>query len=174
MVKGPMYQVPLMAKLYSSLRKVSHLQLSLVIQVTRGGRKLPFRPLNCGERNPSQLYHCPPLVDSYLSTYCINTQREPKFFGGNAKERNRKDTVDCLFDDYFPPNLTSSLLHWPKTNRRPGISPAKMGFFRVSRELQFGICNQGEPHVSPHSTRGGPCFYREEKEGERLSRAKSP
>ena len=56
MVNGPMYQVPSMAKLYSSLRKVSHLQLSLVIQVTGGGRKLPFRPLNCGERNPSQLF----------------------------------------------------------------------------------------------------------------------
>lgn len=135
MVKGPMYQVPLMAKLYSSLRKVSHLQLSLVIQVTRGGRKLPFGPLNCGERNPSQLYHCPPLVDSYLSTYCINTQREPKFFGGNAKERNRKDTVDCLLDEHFPPNLTSSLLHWPKTNRRPGIAPAKMGFSQSQQRI---------------------------------------
>lgn len=153
MVKGPMYQVPSMAKLHSSLRKVSHLQLSSVIQVTRGGRKLPFRPLNCGERNPSQLYHCPSLVDSYLSTYCINTQREPKFFGGNAKERNRKDTVDCLLDEHFPPNLTSSLLHWPKTNRRPGISPAKMGFLRVSRELQFGICSQGEPHWVPTAQR---------------------
>ena len=51
---------------------------------------------------------------------------------------------------------------------------SKIRLFRKSRELQFGICNQGEPHVSPHSTGKGPCFYREEKEGERLSRAKSP
>lgn len=28
-----------------------------------------------------------------------------------------------------------------------------MGFLRVSRELQFGICNQGEPHVSPTAQR---------------------
>lgn len=101
--KGTNVSGTLGTKLYSSLRKGSHIQLSLVIQVTRGRRKMPFRPLKCGERNPSQLYHCPPLVDSCLSTYCINTQREPKFFGGNAKERNRKDIVDCLPDEHFPP-----------------------------------------------------------------------
>ena len=162
MVKGPMYQVPLMAKLYSSLRKVSHLQLSLVIQVTRGGRKLPFRPLNCGERNPSQLYHCPPLVDLYLSTYCINTQREPKFFGGNAKERNRKDTVDCLLDDYFPPNLTSSLLHWPKTNRRPGISQQRWVFSESAENCNLGSATRVS-HTWVPTAQGEDSAFTEKK-----------
>lgn len=166
--KGTNVSGTLDIKLYSSLRKGSHIQLSLVIQVTRGGRKMPFRPLNCGERNPSQLYHSPPLVDSCLSTYCMNTQRENS---SSLGEMQRKGIGKPLLTDYLMnishPNLTFYLLHWPKTNR-PEISPAKMSFLRVSRELQFGICNQGEPHVSPHSTMEGTCFYREGKDGGRL------
>ena len=33
-------------------------------------------------------------------------------------------------------------------NRLPGISPAKMGVFEISRESQFGICNHCKPHSS--------------------------
>ena len=38
-------------------------------------------------------------------------------------------------------------------HRLPDISPAKMGLFRISKELQFGICNHGEPHASPHTAK---------------------
>ena len=34
-----------------------------------------------------------------------------------------------------------------KTDRGPVISPAKMSLFGISRELQFGVCNHGEPHA---------------------------
>ena len=38
---------------------------------------------------------------------------------------------------------------WPQTNALPGISPAKMGLFRISKELQFWVCNHDEPHAGP-------------------------
>ena len=47
------------------------------------------------------------------------------------------------------------------------ISPTKMGLFRTSRELQFKVCNHGEPYASPHMTREGEGFYRGKKEGGR-------
>ena len=37
------------------------------------------------------------------------------------------------------------IMCWPKTSRWPHISPNKMGLFWMSRELQFGICNHGDP-----------------------------
>ena len=37
----------------------------------------------------------------------------------------------------------------PKINQLPGISTARMSLFVISRELQFGVCNHGEPHASP-------------------------
>ena len=52
---------------------------------------------------------------------------------------------------------------WPKTNRLSGISSAKMGLFRISRELQFGVCNHGEPRESSHLSREGEYFYRRGK-----------
>ena len=39
-----------------------------------------------------------------------------------------------------------------------------MDLLRVSRELQFGVYNHGEPCASPCSVREGEHFYREEKE----------
>lgn len=32
----------------------------------------------------------------------------------------------------------------PKTSRLPIISPAKIGLFRMCRELQFGVCHHGK------------------------------
>ena len=49
-------------------------------------------------------------------------------------------------------------------NRVSDISPAKMGLFRISRELQFEVCICGEPSVSPQSARAGEHFYRGEEE----------
>ena len=37
---------------------------------------------------------------------------------------------------------------WHETNRLPDIPPVKMGLFRISRELQFKVCNYDEPHAS--------------------------
>ena len=51
----------------------------------------------------------------------------------------------------------------PEINRLPDISPAKMGLFGISRDLQFQVCNHGEPHVSPCPATG-ELFYRGEKE----------
>ena len=39
-----------------------------------------------------------------------------------------------------------------------------MGLFGISRELQFGGCNHGEPQASLHMSRKEECFHREEKE----------
>ena len=39
-----------------------------------------------------------------------------------------------------------------------------MGLFRISRELQFGVCIFGKPHASPHTVREGEYFYRRSKE----------
>ena len=55
----------------------------------------------------------------------------------------------------FSGSLYKSPKCWPKTNRLPVISPAKMGLFGISRELQFRVCNHGEPHASPHVAREG-------------------
>ena len=38
-----------------------------------------------------------------------------------------------------------------------------MGLFRISRELQFSLHNNGEPCASPHTARERDCFHREEK-----------
>lgn len=47
--------------------------------------------------------------------------------------------------------------YWPKTNRLRDISPAKVCLFRMSRKLQFRICNHDEPHG-----REREFFYRRE------------
>ena len=62
-----------------------------------------------------------------------------------------------LWSLYWPPKC------WPETNRLQDISPAKTGLSGISRELQFGVCNHGNPPMA----REGGQFYREEKEVER-------
>ena len=52
---------------------------------------------------------------------------------------------------------------WLEVNRQS----AKMGLSWVSRELQFGVCNHGEPHASPQMAREGALFYRGEKKARR-------
>ena len=49
-------------------------------------------------------------------------------------------------------------------NRLPDISPAKMGLFRINRELQFSVSDPGKPHASPHIAREGEHFYRMKEE----------
>ena len=44
---------------------------------------------------------------------------------------------------------TDLLYCWPETNGWPDISPAKMGLFGLSRQLQFGVCSQGKPPARP-------------------------
>ena len=39
-----------------------------------------------------------------------------------------------------------------------------MSSFGISRELQFIVCSQGDPHASPSMAGKGECFYTEEKE----------
>ena len=56
------------------------------------------------------------------------------------------------------------LWRWPKTNRLPDISPAKMGLFWISRGLQFGVCDHDKPRASPNKAREGDHLYRREKE----------
>ena len=51
-----------------------------------------------------------------------------------------------------------------KQIKLPNISPAKMGLFRIVRELQFGVCNHGKPHSSPYMAREGKHFCRWERE----------
>ena len=48
---------------------------------------------------------------------------------------------------------------WSGIKRLLDISLAKMGLFRMSRELY-----NGEPHASLHMAREGGCFYGEEEE----------
>lgn len=51
-----------------------------------------------------------------------------------------------------------------KQIKLPTTSPAKMGIFRMGRELHSGICNHGDPHARPHMAREGEHFYRGGKE----------
>ena len=55
-----------------------------------------------------------------------------------------------------------------KINRLPGISPAKIGLFRVSKELQFRVCNHGATCTGPHRAREVKHFPREETEDGRI------
>ena len=52
---------------------------------------------------------------------------------------------------------------WPWTNKEPAISSAKLGLFGISKELQFGVCNHGEPPAGPPAAREEKLFYREEE-----------
>ena len=53
---------------------------------------------------------------------------------------------------------------WPEINRLPDTSPAKLDLFRISRELQFRVCNHGKSRASSCKARKGEHVYREEKE----------
>ena len=50
-------------------------------------------------------------------------------------------------------------------NRLLDIFPAKMGLFRIGRELQFCHCNHDKPCADPYMTREGECFYTEKEVG---------
>ena len=39
-----------------------------------------------------------------------------------------------------------------------------MGLSWISRELQFGVCNHGEPHASPQMGREGGLFHGGERQ----------
>ena len=47
------------------------------------------------------------------------------------------------------------------------ISPAKIGLFRINKELQFGIRNHGKPHASSKKQGEEKLFYRGKEEVER-------
>lgn len=48
-------------------------------------------------------------------------------------------------------------------NRLPVISPAKIGLFKISRELQFGVCNHSEARASPKGQGKESTFIQGEK-----------
>ena len=52
---------------------------------------------------------------------------------------------------------------WPEINRLPFISPAKMGLFGFSKELQFRVCNHGKPHASLLHSKGRRMLLQSEK-----------
>ena len=52
-------------------------------------------------------------------------------------------------------NGTVFMKGWPKTNRLPVVSPAKMRLFKINKELQFRISNHGKTCASPYATRRG-------------------
>ena len=58
--------------------------------------------------------------------------------------------------------LVNNLFCLPKTNRLPVISPAinTASLFKISKELQFRVCNHGKPHASPVVTRRRGFIYR--------------
>ena len=50
---------------------------------------------------------------------------------------------------------------WPKPKRLPAMSPPKKenrSLFKISRELQFGLCRLGKPHSSPPERQGKKAF----------------
>ena len=55
------------------------------------------------------------------------------------------------------------MLNGIETSRLLVISLAKMGLFGVSRELQFVVCNHGEPHAILCMPREGEQFYRRKR-----------
>lgn len=56
----------------------------------------------------------------------------------------------------------------------PVVSPARMGLFGINRELQFGVCNHGEPCASPQQKLRGKLFFTGEEEFGRPAVNKSP
>ena len=55
-----------------------------------------------------------------------------------------------LLDDWFTIKGC-----WSEINKIPDISLGNMGLFGISRKLQFGVCNHGKSHASPHTAREG-------------------
>ena len=66
--------------------------------------------------------------------------------------------VKCLFCAAF----FIIMLIWNEQTAR--FFSSKMVLFGIGRELQFGVCNHGEPRARPHMARVGECLYREEEE----------
>lgn len=62
----------------------------------------------------------------------------------------------------------------PEAGRPPGISSVKMGFFKLSTELQLGVCSHGGPCAHPHMGREGEPFYGEEGKWAGLESARGP
>ena len=61
------------------------------------------------------------------------------------------------------------VFHMLTWNSLPDISPAELGSFGISRELQFEVCNYGEPCAGLHTQRKGQHFNEKERElGEQL------
>ena len=46
----------------------------------------------------------------------------------------------------FSQPLAGFITYWPKTNRLPVISPAKMVLLEIRKKLQFGVCSHGAVH----------------------------
>lgn len=53
-------------------------------------------------------------------------------------------------------------------NRQPVMSPAKTSLFGISKTLQFGVNNHGEPRESLKQQGEEKLFCREEAEGGEL------
>ena len=62
---------------------------------------------------------------------------------------------------FLDPIWATKMLSW---NRLPDISPAKIGLFGISRELQSKVCSHVEPQPSSPPSKGRRGFYREENE----------
>ena len=69
-------------------------------------------------------------------------------------------------------NLILHVLTW--NNRLPDISTAKIGLFRIKRELQFGVSNNAKPLQTPCMAGEEEYLYRREKEGGRVKITESP
>ena len=53
---------------------------------------------------------------------------------------------------------------WPKTNKLPITSLAKVSLLWISKKLQFRACNHSKPNASPWAGRRGKLFLKGEKE----------
>ena len=113
-------------------------------RVTKDTRTFPF------SSNQLDFRRCSALVARDTRVRNDQISLLSMLYGRAGTEQHTSGLCFLLY-----PDKTWSL---PEINRWPDISPAKMGFFRISKELQCGVCNYGGPHTSsptsPHPTHG--------------------
>lgn len=92
--------------------------------------------------------------------------------GLNIRQRLWKQFLRVIHSVTMWLHTTRQAVHcWPETNGLPDISPAKMHLFGIRRELQFRVCDHGEPRASYRTARKKK-FYRGEREGNGYSKQK--
>ena len=106
----------------------------------------PFRPL---------AWELQYAMDAGLKSKQTNKQKNKKPKQANKPHYCIQTSIrlSLCISPIMPRNKLSFSLIDQKQIKLPVISPAKMGFFRIGRELHFGVCSHGKPHASPYTAK---------------------